>query len=151
MAMTVREIKDFVTPEQDWIIDQGLLIPGSKMVVYGSKKSYKSMLTTINLAYTLSQGDVWLEKFVTTKSRVLVIQVEIPFKALRDRINKYSNEHGVMEPDNLWYENTRMRLNKPDGYNKLSRLVAEYHPDQLQSKDLADGFNEIAQEDQQSL
>lgn len=100
------------------------------MVVCGSKKSFKSMLTSIHLAFRLALGQDWLG-FATKKSSVYVLQVEIPQMALKDRIDKYIKGHNIEAPDNLWYWTTRMKLDRVHDYNALKSELLKYRPSVL--------------------
>jgi len=127
---TVEELLDWTPPKQDWIIPD-LLIPEGKMAVVGSKKSFKSMLISVDLAFRIAMGDRWLG-LQTHKSRVFVLQVEIPQMALQTRVRKWIVGHGLPEPPpNLYYWTTRCKLDRNHDYQKVLSQLQKVQPDVL--------------------
>jgi len=127
---SVKELLAWQAPPLNWLISDGILIKGSRMVVCGSKKSFKSMLVSIDLAFKLALGLPWLT-FQTRPCKVFVIQVEIPQSALQDRVDKYIKGHGIEPPDNLWYWTTRIKLDRPHDWNNLKSMLEKIKPDVL--------------------
>lgn len=131
MALSVRELIRWQPPKQSWVIDHNLLVRGGKMIAIGSKKAFKSMLITINLAFALAQGTPWLGKFQTVRSKVLVVQCEIPQTFLRDRVYAYAKHHHCTDLDNLHYETARLKLNWGHDQKIMKELIAKHEPDVL--------------------
>lgn len=127
----VKGLLEWEPPKYNWIIEGGLLIPGSRMAVIGPKKSWKSMLVSIDLAFKLGVGHPWLG-FGTRKCKVLVVQEEIPLVAFRDRVNTYVLGHNVM-PEGVWFNNDVLKLGRSaaHGYNNLLTLLKKLQPDVL--------------------
>ncbi|KKN29148.1 hypothetical protein LCGC14_0847030 [marine sediment metagenome] len=131
MAMSARELIAWQPPPQQWIMDHNLLVRGGKMVAIGSKKSFKSMLITINLAFALANGTPWLGKFQTVKSKVLVVQCEIPQAFLRDRVLAYALGHPQTDLDAVIYETARLKLNWGHDHKLMKDLIDKHEPDVL--------------------
>lgn len=66
-------------------IISSIIHKGSKMLIAGTSKSYKSWCL-MDLALSIANGNTWLD-FPTTESRVLFIDFELPKWALKERIN----------------------------------------------------------------
>ena len=133
MPMTVSELLAWQPPRYDWIVDHNLIVPGGKILVYGAKESFKSMLFDVDLAFKIATGNRWLSNFETRQSRVLVVQTEVPKRFLQIRVQKYMDNHSVRHPDNLMYETTDIQINRPGGhdYNILKHWVEQCEPDVL--------------------
>ena len=127
----VKGLLEWEPPKYNWIIEGGLLIPGSRMAVIGPKKSWKSMLVSIDLAFKLGVGYSWLG-FNTRKCKVLVVQEEIPLAAFRDRVNTYVLGHNVM-PEGVYFNNDVLKLGRSaaHGYNNLLSMLKKLQPDVL--------------------
>lgn len=120
-----KELIAYTPPKQHWIIEGGLLLPGARMGVMGPKKSWKSMLVSVDLAHKLSNGHSWLG-FNTTKSNVMVVQEEIPLVPFRDRVTGYVAGHNLPgDSDNLIFNNDPIKLGRmaSNSYNNLLQLI----------------------------
>ncbi len=108
-------------------ISNGLLVPEGKMIIFGPKKSWKSM-TAIDLAFCLSTGTPWLG-FKTTLSTVLIIQLEIPKFSYQERVQKYSIGNKLAPMTNLFLVTIRnLKLDKGWGESLLDKWIVQYHP-----------------------
>lgn len=118
-----RELMAYNPPKQEWIIDQGLLLPGTRMAVMGPQKSWKSMLVSIDLAHKLASGTPWIG-FSTRASSTLVVQVEIPLIAFRDRVTAYTVGHTLL-PEQLYFNNDMIKLGRAssNSFNNLLSLM----------------------------
>lgn len=123
-----KELLDLQLPDMDWLID-GLLIPGSKMGVFGPKKSWKSMFVSIDMALKLGMGRQWAG-FETQMRRVLVIQEEIPLIAFKTRVDVYCRGHGIEPPPTVYFNNDAVKLGRAMtfGYNEVKGLLKKYQP-----------------------
>lgn len=72
-------------PEQ--LIGNGVLPQKGILLIHGAPKSGKSLLT-LNLALKLSSGESWLGFDVNRSNRVLIIQAEVTYYAIRDRLTQ---------------------------------------------------------------
>ena len=127
----VKGLLEWEPPKYNWIIDGGLLIPGSRMAVIGPKKSWKSMLVSIDLAFKLGVGYPWLG-FNTRSCKVLVVQEEIPLGAFQDRVKTYVLGHNTM-PEGVYFNNDKLKLGRSaaHGYNNLLSMLKKLEPDVL--------------------
>jgi hypothetical protein len=72
----------------------GLLHQGSKMVLGGGSKTFKTW-TLLDLALSVAFGEPWLS-FKTVKGRVLYVNLEIQPAFFHDRITAGSREKGIV-------------------------------------------------------
>jgi hypothetical protein len=89
-------------PELIW----GLLHRGSKLVLGGGSKSYKTW-ALLDLAVSVACGEPWLS-CKTTRGRVLYVNLEIQDSFFRERTEKLAHAKGVeLKPGNLDLWNLR--------------------------------------------
>ena len=123
---TPESLPDFLAwkpPFTKQLIAGGLLIPQSRMILFGPYKSWKSM-TAIDISFKLAGGKPWLG-FPTTASRVLVIQLEIPKAEYQKRVQKYAlGNH--LNPSNLNLVSIRnLKLDKGWGIALLDKWITQ--------------------------
>lgn len=127
-VMTVKQLLDYKGLTEKPIIDKGILYPKTRLILFGRYKSLKSMLA-IDAAFSISHGIPWFG-FQTARSRVLVVQMEIPKPLFRDRIKKYCN--GVSIPDNLYFINEPyLKLDRDYGMGRLEPALTTFQPQVL--------------------
>jgi len=88
--LTIENVEELIAwnpPSQKEIISDGILLPETCMIIFGSAKSWKSNLA-LHTAYCIATGSSWFG-FHTTKSAVFKYQVEIPKALERKRVMKY--------------------------------------------------------------
>jgi hypothetical protein len=73
--------------------DTGLLIPQGKLIIFGRWGTWKSMMS-MDLGFKMAFGRPWLG-FDTVRSRVAILQVEIPEAIMRERVAKYQLGHNI--------------------------------------------------------
>ena len=104
------------------LIGSNLLIPQGKLLLVGTYKSWKSM-TAMDMGFCISQGRPWFG-FPTTKSTVLMVQLEIPKFAYQDRVIKYFTHHDGIPIDNIYFVTTRLlKLDKKWGKDILKTWI----------------------------
>ena len=104
------------------LIGSNILIPQGKLILCGAYKSWKSM-TAMDLAFCLSMGRPWFG-LPTTKSTVLVVQLEIPKAAYQDRVKKYFFNHEGQPIDNLHFITAHnLKIDKPWGRDTLKMWI----------------------------
>ena len=130
MALTFNQAMKYTIPVDNWIIEHKILGTKSKMIAWGNEKSFKSMLISIDLAINLAQGTDWIG-FRTKKSRVLIINAELPEEELAERIQDYGKAHGLSELSGVYWETTFLKLDRSTDANNLEQLVKKYKPDVL--------------------
>jgi len=69
------------------IISDGILDPGTAMLLFGPPKSWKSM-ASLNLAFSIASGLPWFG-YSTTQSVVLIFQAELPKAVFKKRVMKF--------------------------------------------------------------
>ena len=116
-------------PKVEAVIEGGILLPETSLVVYGLWKSGKSMFTQ-HMAFCISCG-LPILGFPTSKSSVLLVQLEIPKTQFRKRVEKYSRTHDLY-PSNLSFGHTGyLKLDRDMGKSKLDRALQAIQPDVL--------------------
>lgn len=109
-------------PEVVW----GMLHAGSKLVVGGASKSFKTW-TLLYLAAAVSSGQPWLG-FKTFQSRVLFINFELPRFAIQRRLQAISKALGV-EPDDRFLSLWNLR-----GYSAPYQLLVPQIIDRIRGE-----------------
>jgi RecA-family ATPase len=69
------------------IISDGILDPGTAMLLFGPPKSWKSM-ASLNLGFSIASGLPWFG-YQTTQSVVLIFQAELPKAVFKKRVMKF--------------------------------------------------------------
>ena len=98
-ALNIQAIEDMVVaplamPAE--LISDGVLPEGTKLIIYGQPKTYKSLIAQ-QLAYCLSTGTDWLG-FRTTQSKVLYVQGEIAKPQFQQRVFSMLANFPLMAP-----------------------------------------------------
>jgi RecA-family ATPase len=105
---------------------EGILHQGLKAELAGGSKAMKSWLA-LNIAVCVATGHPWLEKFPTTKSRVLYLNLEVPRWNFHQRVRQVSEALGVkLGPDMFMIWNLRgYDLSRDDVWlEALQRMIA---------------------------
>lgn len=111
---TIQELINWQPSNQQSIISSGILLPQTRMIVFGPAKAWKSMLA-LHTSFALSTGSDWFG-YKTTKCLPFKLQVELPKAADRTRVIKYS---GGLRPSNLLFK-TANYLKLDSGYGAAS-------------------------------
>ena len=108
----------------DTIIEDGLLLPETAMLMFGSAKSWKTMHST-HLAFCLATGTPWFG-YETRQSTVLKVQVELPKYQDKLRVMKYSDGNKSL-PKNIFFHtpDQNMLLDTTWGIQSLVKAVEE--------------------------
>jgi len=96
----------------DAIIEEGILLPGTVMMLFGAAGTWKTM-NTLHLAYCIGSGIPWFG-FKTAPATVLSHQIELPKSLFKDRFAKYkrgnkatsSNVFFITPPDDVLLDTT---------------------------------------------
>ena len=81
----------------DAIIEEGILFPGTVMMLFGAAGTWKTM-NTLHLAYCIGSGIPWFG-FQTAPATVLSHQIELPKALFQDRFLKYKRGNKVTSPN----------------------------------------------------
>jgi hypothetical protein len=92
-------------PETPAELIEGVLHQGSKLVLGGGSKSFKTW-TLLEMAISVATGRDWLG-FQTTAGRVLYVNFELPEFSIEKRINEICKAIGISVPRNLELWNLR--------------------------------------------
>jgi RecA-family ATPase len=124
---SLRQLMDWQPPNVETIISGGLLLPQTRLVIFGQWKSWKSM-TALHTSFCLASGAKWFG-FDTKESTLLSLQLEIPKAEFRKRVIKYASGHNLY-PTNLWFITEHyLKLDRDWGFQALDRAVAMVQPD----------------------
>lgn len=93
-SFTFDQLEAWEPAEPPCVIDQGVLVTGGKLILYGRFKTWKSMIA-MHAAVCISQGKPWFG-FDVTQSPVFLFQAEIPMAQFRKRLLKYAYHHGCL-------------------------------------------------------
>lgn len=97
----IHELISWQPPVQQSIIEEGILLPETRLMIFGAAKAWKSMLS-IHTAFALANGTDWFG-YKTTKCLPLKYQVELPKAIDRKRIIKYAKGANSY-PSNLFFK-----------------------------------------------
>lgn len=83
------------------VLIEGLLHRGTKMVLGGGSKSYKTW-TLLNLALSVATGSKWFgHKCINTDLDVVFLNFEVPHEFFLDRMRNVCRAMEIEEPENL--------------------------------------------------
>ena len=103
-------------------IFDGILEPGTAMLIFGPPKSWKS-ITTIYTAYTIATGSSWFGHRTTT-CPVIIFQAELPKAVHKRRVVKFDSCTPI--PKNIMFETNRYcKLNTSYGRDILKSVILE--------------------------
>lgn len=108
----------------DAFISSGILLPCTRMIVFGAAGSWKSMLAMYT-AVTIAEGKPWFG-FQTRKATIFKVQAELPKYMDRERLEIYVRSSGL-KPANVYFKTPedRLKLDTTWGANELSRDINE--------------------------
>lgn len=122
--METIHIKDFLAwkpPKVEEIIEGGILIPESRLIIHGKFKSWKSMIA-MHTGFCISNGLDWLG-LKTISKPVLIVQIEVAKIPFHTRVVKYTT-HNISDPDNMWIVNQyNLKLDSAYGLSDLDKAI----------------------------
>ena len=137
-SLNIQTIEDMVInppPVMVELISDGILLEGTKLIIYGEPKTYKSLIAQ-QLAFNLATGSHWLG-FGTTPCKVLYVQGEIAKPAFWGRVTSMlpnfplvaPNGAGILPMQTLYFASVfGLKLDRgPDG-KQLQQDVARVRP-----------------------
>lgn len=120
---SLQQLLDWQVTQQPYIIDQGILLPETRLIIFGSPKAWKSM-TSIHTGFHIATGTDWFGHKVT-KSAVLLHQTELPKAVFKRRVEKYSANFPI-KPDNLFLETAPYsKIDTSYGLSALEKSIVE--------------------------
>lgn len=150
-AFSLEKLLSWEPPKKREIIGAGILHRGTRLLLFGKPKSWKSMVA-IHTGFCIATGQPWFG-FRTTPSRVMILQLEIPQALFRERIIKYCDHasyqtalpgsielipYGANEatkidlPDNIYFcYEPYIKLDRDFQIARLEQLLLQVQPDVL--------------------
>lgn len=121
---SVHQLINWQPKLQKAIIGEGILLPETRLMIFGQAKAWKSILS-LHTAFILATGADWFG-FKTTKAATLKYQAELPKAIDRDRVAKYA-KFANSYPDSVFFKTPqeRVKLDTSWGIASLNRDIAE--------------------------
>lgn len=123
-------------PEPPYIIGGGVLNRNCKLLLFGAEKTYKSMIV-MDIAYHVATGQPWFG-FTTTKSKVAILQLEVPDISMHSRILEYEYNRfkklGIEPPLDsvaITDRDKNVRLDHEWGFDYVAKMIVPFAPDVL--------------------
>jgi len=133
IAEKLKDLLEKDLPALDELIGQGILIRGSKLVLYGAFKAGKSTLLTY-MSLCLAGGIPLFgsDVYATKQCKVYYLQLEMPYLAYAQRLKATKLSNVPLVQDNF-YTTTKfwLKLDRDEGYSWLDREIGEVKPDIL--------------------
>lgn len=128
-ADSLQELITWKPPYQSYIIDHGLLLPQTKMIIFGKMQTWKSMLS-IHTGFSLALGRPWFG-FKTIKAVTYILQIEVPKAQFRERVLKYTLGNQVTSQDIYFSTEHYIKLDRGYGVNELEKELQRINPQVL--------------------
>ena len=117
----LHQLIEWQPPEISSIIGDGILLPETRLIIFGPAKTWKSM-TTIHTAFTLATGKHWFGH-ATANCVPLLLQLEIPKAVFRKRVVKYA-KGADSYPRNLFFMTEHyLKLDTSFGLATISKAL----------------------------
>jgi len=128
---SLEQLRLWQPPQVNSIIGDGILLPETRLVLFGSAKRWKSMLA-LHTAFVLAEGKPWFG-FTTSKCITAIVQLEIPKAAYKIRVIKYAKGAGITSSNSIYFKTEYyLKLDSSYGINLLYKelsIIKEKHPD----------------------
>ena len=123
-GLTLAELDAWKAPYQKYIIDNGILVPGTKLILFGRYQTWKSMLA-VHTASCIATGRDWFG-YRTSKSPCYVLQIENPQAQFKERTMKYAKGNNLdLNISNLWLcTEPYIKLDKGFGIAELDKELS---------------------------
>lgn len=120
----IQQLISWQPQKQDAIIEEGILLPETRLMIFGQAKAWKSMLS-LHTAFCLANGASWFG-YSTAKAVPLKCQVELPKAIDRDRVAKYAKGANSYPP-NVFFKTPqeRMKLDTSFGIASINKDIEE--------------------------
>lgn len=126
IVRSLAQIREDPPEESAFLVDQGILPQGGRLLVTGAPKAGKSIFIE-NLALSLAAGIPFLRTFnVKQPVRVLLLDRELSERSLFDRLNILIEDrpgYRIGEPNLLVDHKTLFRLDAPNSESTLIGLI----------------------------
>lgn len=123
------QVKLWNPPPVKSVVDQGVLLEGTKLIIFGEPKTYKSLIAQ-QLAFTVVLGIPWLG-FKTEPITVAFMQAEVPESMFRLRTLKMGRGR-VIPTNELYFASERgIKLDRESGVKVLVNAITNVKPSLL--------------------
>jgi len=124
MIDSIHQLINWQPALQHAIIGEGILLPETRIMIFGQAKAWKSMLS-LHTAFTLADGADWFG-FQTIKAATFKYQAELPKAIDRDRVAKYAKGANSYPP-NIFFKTAqeRVKLDTSWGIASLNKDIEE--------------------------
>lgn len=126
VVRSLAQIREDPPEESVFLVDQGILPVGGRLLVTGAPKAGKSIFIE-NLALSLAAGIPFLKTFnIKEPCRVLLLDRELSERSLYDRLNILIDDrpgYRIGEPNLLVDHKTLFRLDQPNAESTLIGLI----------------------------
>ncbi len=121
---SIQQLISWQPKEQHATISDGILLPETRLMIFGQAKAWKSMLA-LHTAFTLANGSNWFG-FRTAKTATFKYQVELPKAIDRDRVIKYA-KGADSYPPNVFFKTPqdRVKLDTSWGIASFNKDIEE--------------------------
>lgn len=124
MAETLSQFLSWTPPDRtEDIIADGILAPQTRLVIFGSPKTWKSGLA-LYTASVIANGTKWFG-YVTKQALPLVYQVELPKYTFQKRGRKFFASEKFKQPNILFESAVRLKLDTSHGYSVMDKELRE--------------------------
>jgi len=121
-AFDLDELTRWKPPFQTYVMDKGLLLPQTKLILFGKYETWKSMLI-IHTAFTIATGKDWFG-FKTIPSPVYILQIEVPQAQFRTRVLKYVKGNDITSRNIYFASEHYVKLDRGFGYAELEKELS---------------------------
>jgi RecA-family ATPase len=120
------ELLAWQAPKITPIIGSGLLLPETKMILYGRYKSWKSMIA-LHTGMCIANGKKWFG-FTTNRAKTFILQSEIPKAQYQKRADKYVKGNSIEDKKNLLIASEPYIKLEKGGYFDLEKELLKWQP-----------------------
>jgi len=120
----IHQLLDWHPPHRESLIEEGILLPETTMMIFGQAGAWKSMLS-IYTAFTIANGSPWFG-YKTKQAATFKYQTELPKAIDRDRIAKYAKGANSY-PDLVFFKTVyeRVKLDTSWGIASFNKDIEE--------------------------
>jgi len=125
-AETLQELLAWQPPKITYIIDKGILVPQTKLIIFGRWQTWKSMIA-MHTGFCLATGRPWFG-YNTVQTTNYSLQIEIPKPEYQKRVAKYCYGNGISS-DNIFFRTEYyIKLDQGYGLDDLTKEIEEAKP-----------------------
>lgn len=127
---TTADMLSWQHPSTPQLISSGVLLPGTRMILFGKAGIGKSM-AAMDLAFQLSVGGDWMG-LQCCQCSVMVVQVEVPKAEFQVRLAKYVCANALVPDDSLtWATEPYFKISAAGHLGQLKAVMDKHKPQVL--------------------